>query len=369
MLLFFAVLGQSFELAAQPSQISVKNRFTTQGIVYAADELPDAELVLTWEPELFGEYYVTPLFRLSSELSMNNHLNLLFDGDGSNQELEFSMYRAWVAASYRNTELKGGLQHIRMGVAQILRPLMWFDRIVPGAMLQETDGVQALTLTHFFPDPELRLWLLPGADETKGAEILPSQQDSWEFGGRIGTMTALGETGLSYHQREISHPLTSAGVTEYRIGMDQRVDGFMGGWLEASANLLEDEIAVVTPYGSYSYPKHNVFLTLGGDYTIGVGNGLYLLMEQNMQLQGAEPVKYEETRFQGALLLSYPLGLLDGLQLLASYDYKERRGIGVISWRRTYDYLSWDLSLSLDHGYPASLSRMPSLNLIFNYDI
>ncbi|MBW6514546.1 MAG: hypothetical protein K0B87_07305 [Candidatus Syntrophosphaera sp.] len=368
-LLAMACLAALSNLGAQDGQVSVNNSFTAQNHVFLASELPDAEISVSWKPELFGEYFISPAIRLSADLSMTNHLNLLFDGDGSGQELDFSMYRAWLAASYRNTELKGGLQHIRMGVAQVLRPLMWFDRIVPGAMLQETKGVQALTLTHFFPDPELRLWLLRGNGEAKGAELLPSQQDSWEFGGRIGAMTALGETGLSYHQRVISHPQTSAGVTEYRIGFDQRVDGFMGGWLEAAANLLENGVSVATPYGSYAYPRQIVSLTLGGDYTIEVGNGLYLLLEQNMQLQGLEPVKDTDARFNGALLMTYPLGLLDGLQMLASYDYNERRGFGAISWRRTYDYLSWELSLGLDSGYPAHLSRMPSLNLVLNYDI
>lgn len=356
-------------LQAEATQITARNSFTVQGSVFGSAELPAAAADLVWKPELFGEYFVTPAFRLSGDLSMDNRLKLVFGGGDSAQDLEFKLYRAWAAASFRNTELKGGLQHIRMGVTQIFRPLMWFDRMNPGAFLEETEGVQALTFSHFFPNPELRLWLLPGSGKTKGAELLPTQEDSWEFGGRIGVLSPLGETGLSYHQREISAPLSSDGMLEHRIGFEQRVDGFMGAWLEAAVNVLEQDIQVPEKHAGATYPRRSLSCTLGGDYTFGVGNGLYLLLEHNLQAQGDQAVKVKDAELQGAVLMSYPLGLLDSLRLLASYSYTGRKGLGTLSWRRTYDLLSWDLSLSLDSAYPAPISHMPALSLTINYDL
>ncbi len=356
-------------LAAQESGISVTNSFTSQNQAFFARELPDSEAALSWKPELFAEYFPLPRLRLSAEMSMDNSLRMVFDGEDSSQDLDFEPYRAWGGISYRSTELKAGLQHIRMGVAQILRPLQWFDTLVPGSMLGETEGVEALTLTHFFPNPDLRLWAMPAAEDAKGAEILASRDGTWEFGGRMGWINPLGETGLSYHHREVEDHYSGEGVAEHRVGLDQRVDGFMGGWLEAAYTAQDEAIQAPTPMGYQVMPKNRISLTLGGDYTFDIGNGLYLLMEQNVQLQGAEPVEYDEARFFGALLMNYPLGVLDGLHFLASYEYEEQRGIASISWRRAYDYLSWDLSLILDAGYPAILSRAPALSLTINYDI
>jgi len=369
LLLLLWILILIFILAAQESGISVTNSFTSQSQVFFAPELPDAEAALSWKPELFAEYFPLPRLRLSAELSMDNSLRMVFDGEGSSQELDFEPYRAWGGISYRSTELKAGLQHIRMGVAQIHRPLQWFDTLVPGSMLRESEGVKAITLTHFFPNPDLRLWAMPAKDEAKGAELLASRDGTWEFGGRMGWINPLGETGLSYHHREVEDFYSGEGVAEHRLGLDQRVDGFMGGWLEVAYTAQDEAILALTPMGYQELPKNRMSLTLGGDYTFDIGNGLYVLMEQNVQLQGPNAVQYDETRFYGAFLMNYPLGVLDGLHFLASYEYKEQRGIASVSWRRAYDYLSWDLSLILDAGYPAILSRAPALSLTINYEI
>ncbi|MGC9362663.1 MAG: hypothetical protein ACP5F3_07030, partial [Candidatus Syntrophosphaera sp.] len=254
-------------LAAQESGISVMNSFTSQNYVFFARDLSDAEAALSWKPELFAEYFPLPRLRLSAELCMDNSLRMVFDGDDSSQELDFEPYRAWGAVSYRSTELKAGLQHIRMGVAQILRPLQWFDTLVPGSMLRETEGVEAITLTHFFPNPDLRLWAMPAKDEAKGAELLASRDGTWEFGGRVGWINPLGETGLSYHHREAGDPFSLEGVEEHRLGLDQRVDGFMGGWLEAAYTAQDEAIRVPTPLGYQELPKNRMSVTLGGDYT------------------------------------------------------------------------------------------------------
>jgi len=353
-------------LGAAELDLDTRNGFSAQALAYADAALPDAELDLAWKPELFAEYRPWPEWRLSADLSLDNQLRLLFDGADSEQSLDFRLYRAWAALAWRRTELKAGLQHIRMGPAQILRPLQWFDRIAPASLLRDTEGVMALTLTHFFPQPELRLWLIRGNGGTKGAELLPTPKGVWEAGGRLGVLNPLGDTGLSAHWRRLENPITEAQVWEWKLGWDHRLDLAFGAWLEAALELRDIEIPSAE---ETELPRQSLNATLGLDYTFGVGNGLYVLTEQNLQVSGSQPVKYTDARGQAALLLSYPLGLLDGLQLLATYDYIGRRGLGTLAWRRVYDLLSWELAISLDAGLPARLRRTPSLRLTLNYDL
>lgn len=138
------------------------------------DLSPDGLAVFGWRPELFGEWFPRPELRFSAEMSMDNRVELLFADPASTQEKDFELYRAWAAAAFKETELKAGLQHIRMGVAQIYRPLQWFDDLVPGAFRQDSKGVVALTLSHFSPIPSC------GCGSCRG------WRRSWTTGNTIG---------------------------------------------------------------------------------------------------------------------------------------------------------------------------------------
>jgi len=367
-MLFLALVCLCAGLGAETLNTEVKNHFSSEAIFYGDSALPTAEAGITWKPELYSGYSPLPGLRLAGELSMDSRLRLVFDSDNSSQSMDASLYRAWLAASTVNTELKAGLQHIRMGVAQIYRPLQWFDQIRPDDPRAETEGVQALTLRHFFPNPELRIWLLPSADRLKGNEVLPSKADEWEFGGRLAWRNPLGESGFSYHQRMVAEPFSGNGIKEYRAAFDQRVDGFMGGWLESSLSVLDHGIG--TSFLLFSTPeKLRLATTLGCDYTLGIGNGVYLLLEQYLQYEAAELGRLSNSQLHTALLMSYPLGLLDSMQLLGMYDLREDRLLGSLSWRRSYDLLSLELTLNLDSGYPAWQTQTPALHLRVNYDI
>lgn len=365
--------GFTLPLAAQSGSIEPKNGFSIQGIAYggpsAGSLLPDAMVDLSWKPELFAEFFPRPAWRFSVDLSLDNRLSLILDNAETTQQLEFQAYRAWAAIALRRSEIKAGLQHIRMGPAQVFRPLQWFDRLAPVSLIQETEGVTALTFTHFFPSPELRLWLLRGEGKTKGAEILPTLEDSWEYGGRIGWLNSLGDTGLTAHWRTLDTSPDMEAGPELRLGLDHRVDTVFGAWLEAALELREREIERGTAGGLTTIPRQMLNATLGLDYTFDLGNGLYILTEQNLQLSGAKPADYTGARGQSALLLNYPLGLLDGLQLAAIYDWYENRGQGRLAWRRTYDLITWELALTLERGFPGEASRSPSLSLSLNYDL
>lgn len=367
----------SGSIHGQAGNLEVKNSFTAQGVVLRGDFLPEGMAQFAWKPELFGEYYFRPDLRLAAELSLDNRLELLFGEPQADPELNFGLYRAWAAAAWKSTELKAGLQHIRMGVAQIYRPLQWFDDLVPGAFLPDTKGVMALNLSHFFPNPELRIWALPGTGERIGSQEFATREGTWEYGGRVGVSSSWGESGLSFDLRETDFTAQdSIPISEYRFGLDQRVDGFMGGWLEAELSVLDDELWSSGQNGSFIDPRYRGAATLGGDYTFGLGNGLYALAELSLlwkqQNHGLAEGKLPgfTSDWRGALMLNYPLGLLDSLVLLGTYNNGSAgRYNASLSWRRTYDKLSWDLSLAYDSANPLSQASAAALSLTINYDI
>ncbi len=370
LLLVLFALHTAVRLAAGDARITVQNRFTAQGTLLVGARLTDASASLGWKPELFGEFEPFADCRLSGDVSMDNRLELVFEGGDPDQDIDLSLYRAWLAASWKQTELKAGLQHIRMGVAQIYRPLQWFDDLVPGSFLQESQGVRALTLSHFFPNPELRVWALPGTGKTKGRERIATRKGVWELGGRAGLINAGGETGISFLHRILQNDQDPDNqVREFRFGLDQRLDGFMGCWLEADFNYLSHEIGVYEGGGFVPEPRYYGSATIGGDYTFAIGNGLYILGEGNYEW-GRAAQSRNESCWSGAVLLNYPLGLLDGLQWLGAYQQEDKRLSGMLSWRRTYDKLSWDLSLGFTQSdYEGSGKKTGLASLTINYDI
>src|SRR5262249_21338679 len=78
-------------------------------------------------------------------------------------------------------------------------------------------------------------------------------------------------------------------------------------------------------------------LTLGADYTFGIGNGLhalgeFFLIEASREIFGpGEGVKLS------AATVSYPVGLLDTLSGIVYVDSVRHNSYRFVSWQRTYD--------------------------------
>ncbi|HEX9901603.1 MAG TPA: hypothetical protein VGB72_01955, partial [Acidobacteriota bacterium] len=252
-------------------------------------------------------------------------------------------YRLWLRLSSSRFEARLGLQKINFGSASLFRPLMWFDRLDPRDPLQITDGVTGLLLRYYFPDNiNLWLWGLYGNDEPKGWETAPTAPRQPELGGRVQWPLLKGELGLSGHYRraDLGRSLSGAGlgpllepvVPEERLALDGKWDAGVGLWIEGSI-LKQHSREIPFPY--------QTALTLGADYTFGLGNGLYVMAEHFLREDSAEAFgRGQGWQFSG-LSLRYPLGLLDTFSWMFYYDWKNKDIYSFLSWQRTYDRWGW----------------------------
>ncbi|MDR3340342.1 MAG: hypothetical protein LBT25_09700, partial [Candidatus Symbiothrix sp.] len=253
-------------------------------------------------------------------------------------------YRAWVRYSNSQMELRLGLQKINFGSAQMFRPLMWFDHIDPRDPLQLTDGVWGFLGRYYFQNnANIWLWGLYGNKGTKGWEILPVTGKQYpEIGGRIQLPMPSGETALSYHFRmadasamqQIGIPGSDNQIAENRLGFDTRLDVTVGLWLEASWTHLSKDLGVYT---------NQEMLTLGTDYTFGIGNGLSATFEQMTFSSDKKAFDFAATTSFSGLILSYPLGMSDNLSAITYYDWTGKNPYFFLNWQRQFNRLTFYL--------------------------
>jgi hypothetical protein len=117
---------------------------------------------------------------------------------------EIKPYRLWARLTTDRFEARFGLQKINFGPAQLLRPLMWFDRLDPNDPLQLTDGVTGLLLKYTFQNnANLWMWGLFGNSERKGWEAFPTRWETPEIGGRAQVSVLGGEIAATFHRRRL----------------------------------------------------------------------------------------------------------------------------------------------------------------------
>jgi hypothetical protein len=350
----------TFQVMALSENVDVKNRLSMLGVL---DFIQRSEgLELSWVPEISLSQDLGKGFQLQGEYSLQARLDQAWHEQGQSADINAESYRYWFRLSNPQAELRAGLQRLNFGTAQILRPLQWFDRINPLDMNEETKGVQALLYRYYFVNnANVWLWGILGENTPKGNEILASQDNALEFGGRFQHPLPYSETALSFHTRALEvHPGIT--VREYRAGMDLRCDTVIGLWLESSGSHFR---------GSDLLPfRHLISSTLGLDYTFGLGNGLYAVLETNLSYSSPEDL--DNLRNQStlsALMLDYPLGLLDNIALLSIYDYKCQKSLHSLVFRRIYDHLSFEASLTHDLNRDFGGIGNRSINLSINYNL
>jgi hypothetical protein len=259
----------------------------------------------------------------------------------SNDDGAFKLYRAILRYTTAQTETQLGLQKINFGPAQLLRPLMWFDKVDPRDPLKLTDGVYALRYKYSFIDNSIAwVWGLYGNRDPKGYEAYRTANQTPEFGGRFQFPVPAGEAALTLHTRN-----ADAGPFEYRenrYAVDGRWDVGVGLWVES---VWQQNVPPV-PIAEW-----NRMTALGGDYTIPEGNGIYLLAEHLFSAASNSFLSTDHHAQVSALMATYPLGVLDNLTVQEYYNWQDHAVYQYYLWQRTYD--SFIINCALFH-YPNS---------------
>lgn len=343
-ILIFIIHILPLEILAQETA-NTKLHFQGQVIGWTNLNFQDevsSQLGIRYIPELAVSWKINDTWKLDADLSVNSYgVGTLYRKD-FNTDADLSPYRMWVRISSDQFFLRAGLQKINFGSGSILRPLMWFDQIDPRDPLQLTDGVYGLLARYYFlNNANIWLWGLYGNKNTRGWDFLPTAENSPEFGGRIQVPAGPGEIALSYHHRKIGedsifNPASMAylnypGFDQERIGLDGKWDIGIGVWFENSVKYNNDFIV--------SGQKWTNQLSLGADYTFGIGNGLNVTLEHLLWLTGEDLFKEPEERNYTALSSNYPIGLLDQITAIVYYSWRDENWYRFLNWSRQYDRL------------------------------
>jgi len=267
---------------------------------------------------------------VDGDFSLNTYVNIANQTTDSGHDLRF--YRAQLRYATAQSETRIGLQKIDFGPARLLRPLRWFDQINPNDPLQMTEGVYALMYKyHTQKNTGVWLWGLFGNDDPKGHEILTTAAEEPEIGGRIQYPLFNGEMAVTAHTRIIDgNRLTSADFAEKRIALDGQWDLGIGLWFES---VFQHQSG---PLNALNWTK---LISVGGDYTFDIGNGLYVLSEHMLSVLSEDALAWEEEAHVSALSVNYPLGITDQLTASTYYDWENREWYNFLTWQRQYD--SW----------------------------
>ena len=274
-------------------------------------------------------------------LNAEVYLHARYDSDFSRDDAEVKLYRAILRYTTEQSELQLGLQKINFGPAQVLRSLMWFDSVDPRDPLKLTEGVYGLRYKYSFIDnTNVWLWGLLGNRARKGIETLASKSNQPEFGGRLQFPVLSGEAGATAHTR-----VADAGTFTYRenrFALDGKFDIGAGVWIEA---VLQKSVTDLLPH-----PWTKMF-TLGSDYTLPVGNGVYVMLEHFLYSEGTKPQSAGFQRRLTSLMVNFQLTLLDSFSMIEYYDWINATFYQYYQLQRNYDAFS--LAVSLFH-YPVS---------------
>jgi hypothetical protein len=293
--------------------------------------------------------------------------------DRPEAEARLKPYRAFVRLSSAQFEARAGLQKVNFGSAALLRPLMWFDRVDPRDPLELTDGVYGLLARYYFQNNiNVWGWGLLGNSAPKGWEVYGSERWNLEPGARVQVPLPRGEVAASYHYRRFTsrtitpEPAVHA-VNEDRLGIDGKWDVGIGLLFEATMGRQVDEARWDTTWQRAA--------TVGLDYTFGIGSGLGMIAEHMLAGGASEPFGHGTDAQFSAIVVSYPLGLLDNLRALGYFDWTNRDLYSFLGWQRTTDNWTFSLSAFANPDRPAAAGRPGAgaagkgirLDVVFNH--
>jgi len=323
----------------------------------------DGNTGIRYIPQFNYSYLIDTNDFLNTEVLFNTYYETNFISDN----YAFKPYRLILRYTTEQTETQLGLQKINFGPAQLLRPLMWFDRIDPRDPLKLTDGVYALRYKYSFLNNSLLwLWCLYGNNENKGYELLPTEKNTPEFGGRFQLPAIDGEIAATFHTRKVD-----ATVYYYRenlYALDGRWDIGIGIWFESA---WQQNISNMAVY------KWSRMTTIGADFTIPEGNGIYIMAE-HMNTSVANSFWHtDQNRQLSAMMITYSFDVFNNIMLQEYYEWHNKNLYQYLQFQRTYD--NFIINFALFH-YPENGGNLflndknyllagygLQLMLIFNY--
>ncbi len=247
--------------------------------------------------------------QLDFEVSVNVYGTTIFHPfDFSSSDGGLKPYRVWIRYSGKQFELRMGLQKINFGSATFLRPLQWFDDIDPRDPLQFSNGVYGLLGRYYFlNNTNIWLWALYGNENPRGFELIKNNKRIPEFGGRVQLPVPKGEVALSFHHRiadsrDLPDLTAYEKIPEDKFGLDAKWDVTVGLWVEAAYVHKEKNVGILT---------NQAMVTLGSDYTFGMGNGLNVSVEHLFISMDKTPFGVTNRYNISAVILTYPVGIFD----------------------------------------------------------
>jgi hypothetical protein len=214
---------------------------------------------------------------------------------------------------------------------------MWFDQIDPRDPLKLTDGVWGVLGRYYFlNNANIWLWGLYGNNKPRGWEPSGTNKHYPEAGGRIQIPVPTGEAALTFNHRiadtrNLPSQFAFEQVNENKIGFDIKLDMTIGLWFEGSWTKKNKNLDFLT---------NQEIMNLGADYTIGIGNGLYIVFEQLLASYDKTPFAFANSTSFSLLSLSYPVGLFDNVSGIVYYDWKNRKSYNFLNWQKQFDNIT-----------------------------
>lgn len=342
----------------QGIQLDSTNRFSINAMLPLDEPSDGSSAQFDWLLSVNANFWQSKVLRLDAEAVHSSRLSSVWQQDGNDQDLHNDLYRYWLRASTAHTEFRLGLQRINFGSARLIRPLQWFDKLDPLDLLEQTEGAKAGLAKAYFPNNStLWLWAILSDGKPKGNELIATTKDKLDYGLRYEFPLWSAETGLSLNHRPIFSPDSAQKATESRLGLDIRYDTFAGLWLESSAN-----------YAPELETKWSLQSVIGADYTLGLGNGLYVLAESGIKHSSDELSSLHITELSSSVMVNYPLGLLDTIHYLAFANWDTHLQTHALVLRRSYDKLAIELRASYQNNSDSGKDKQ-FLGALISYTI
>ena len=344
-LLLWILVISSIGCFAQEIKHKVDDSIQFQGQLsgwahYNFKPLNTLNLGIRYIPDLQYELKFAENHAIDVEASANimGNTNIRFP-DSIDFTKSLKPYRLWVRYTTHHLEIRVGLQKINFGSAEILRPLMWFDQVDARDPLHLSTGVYGALLRYYFiNNAKLWLWTLYGNKKPKGWEVIPSNKNIPEFGGRFQWPLSMGEVALSYHHRtadsrNLNYPVAPyAEIGENRYGFDIKLDLTIGWWMEASLVSKTRDMGVFT---------NQEMINMGIDYTFGIGNGLNMSLENLLSSYDTKTLSFENTTNITALSANYPINFINNMQVILYYDWTHHSLYNFVNWYQKFNKITF----------------------------